>query len=121
MAWEKASPELSALLEEALAGMDCTKRVMFGGPAWFSGGTMFTAVHQHSIILRLSEDDRAAIAAALPGVTPFTPTGDRPMREYVVLPKALYDDPEEFRAWLARSLAYAASLPPKVKKPRKRG
>jgi hypothetical protein len=41
------------------------------------------------------------------------------MREYVVIPPRIVEDREAARAWMARGLAYAASLPPKVKKPRR--
>jgi hypothetical protein len=44
----------------------------------------------------------------------------RPMKEYVALPEGWRDEPEAARAWLLRSLAWAASLPPKEAKKGKR-
>lgn len=62
-----------------------------------------------------------ASPAASEGAELFAPMG-RPMREYVVLPDDVVHDPAALREWLVRSAAYAASLPPKERKPRaKRG
>ncbi len=43
------------------------------------------------------------------------------MREYVAVPEPFAADPREFAAWLARSYEFAKSLPPKVKKEKKKG
>jgi hypothetical protein len=42
------------------------------------------------------------------------------MKEYVVVPGEMLADREALRGWMAKGLAYAASLPPKEKKPRKK-
>jgi TfoX/Sxy family transcriptional regulator of competence genes len=119
MGWGKASPEISELLAEALTGLDCVNRPMFGGPAYFTNGNMFAGVMESRLLVRLPEADRAEAAAL--GAVPFEPMG-RPMREYVVLPEDVLRDPAALRGWLVRSAAYASSLPPKEKKPRtKRG
>jgi TfoX/Sxy family transcriptional regulator of competence genes len=115
-AWEKASRELTDLLEHALAGFDQQRRMMFGGPAHFVNGTMFAAVHARDLVIRLAEDDRSEISVALPGVRPFEPMPGKPMREYVVLPEEVHSDPARLHEWLDRSHAYAASLPPKAPK-----
>ena len=91
---------------------------MFGLPAYFTGGNMFAGVHQESIVVRLGDDERRELLA-LPGAAQFEPMEGRPMREYVTLPQDM-DDAVSV-AWIARAFAYAASLPPKVKKPRETG
>jgi TfoX/Sxy family transcriptional regulator of competence genes len=120
MAWRKPPEELveyfHTLIPEGQGPVEF--RPMFGGPCYWGGGNMFAAVHQESVIVRLSEDDRAALLAE-PGAAPFEPMEGRPMREYVVIPPRIVEDREAARAWMARGLAYAASLPPKVKKPRR--
>jgi hypothetical protein len=69
--------------------------------------------------VRLEENDRAELLAQ-PGAHLFEPMEGRPMREYVVFPEAMLSDRAALTAWLAKGLAYAASLPPKEKKPRKK-
>ena len=92
---------------------------MFGGPCYWTGGNMFAAVHQESLFVRLDEKDRAGLLAQ-PGAHLFEPMESRPMKEYVVFPDALLADREALRGWMAKGLAYSASLPPKEKKPRKK-
>lgn len=114
--WEKASLELTDLLERALADFDQQRRMMFGGPAHFVHGNMFAAVHQQNLVIRLAAEDRVEIAAVYSGVRPFEPMPGKPMREYVVLPEEIHSDPALLHEWLDRSHAYAASLPPKAPK-----
>ena len=51
-----------------------------------------------------------------PAAKPFEPLKGRIMKEYIVVPESLYTDAKSFEEWLKRAHAYAASLPPKVKK-----
>lgn len=119
MAWKKASPEMSALLAEALEPFPAEKRQMFGFPAYFANGNMFTGIFEDVIILRLSDADREELRASYDEATPFEPMEGRPMREYLVVPESLCADREAFNHWLQRSFSWASGLPPKVKKPRK--
>ena len=118
MKWKKPSPELVAYLEDALAGYACEKRPMFGCPSWFVAGNLFAGVFADSILLRLSEPDRAAIAREIDEVAPFEPMPGRPMREYVALPESAVADRRELGRWLARAHAFASSMPAKEKKAR---
>jgi len=93
-------------------------RPMFGSPCYWCRGNMFTTVHQESIVVRLSDADREVLLQE-PDVELFEPMEGRPMREYVVLPPRIADDPEAAREWMARGLAYVATMPPKEKKKRK--
>ena len=120
MAWRKPPQELVDYLDSVIpdgpAPVDF--KPMFGGPCYWTGGNMFAAIHQESMIVRLSEEDRQALLRE-PGAALFKPMEGRPMREYVVIPPPIVEDREAVRAWLAKGLAFTASLPPKVKKPRK--
>ena len=89
------------------------RRKMFGYPCAFAGGNMFTGLHQESMIVRLGEAERAALLREK-GAAPFVPVAGRPMREYVTLPPMM--SAQDARVWTARSLDYAASLPPKPAK-----
>ena len=118
--WDKPNEQLVKLLDETVAGIEFDApvdyRPMFGCPAYFTGGNLFAGVWQETMMLRLSEDDRAAVTAA--GGVPFEPMPGRRMKEYVALPPAMVSDPAVAAMWVGRAAAYAASLPPKEKKPR---
>ncbi|HZS40008.1 MAG TPA: TfoX/Sxy family protein [Polyangia bacterium] len=117
MAWKKASEELKALFDRALPGhAELERRQMFGYPAAFVNGNMMAGLHEERMVLRLSDEDRAA----LPGAKPFEPMKGRPMREYVVVPPALLAELPALRGWTEKAFRYAASLAPKAKKPAKR-
>ena len=120
MAWRKPPQELVDYLDSVIpdgpAPVDF--KPMFGGPCYWTGGNMFAAIHQESMIVRLGEEDRQALLGE-PGAALFEPMEGRPMREYVVIPPQIVEDREAVGSWLAKGLAFAASLPPKVKKPRK--
>jgi TfoX/Sxy family transcriptional regulator of competence genes len=119
MKWKKVSPELNRFLEENMASFAADRRPMFGASTYFVNGNMFAGIHEDTIILRLSEEDRREIASLHDDVTPFEPMAGRVMKEYVTLPESVYSQPETFRKWLTRSYQYALSLKPKVKPARK--
>ena len=64
--WDKPNEKLVKLLDEIVAGLEFDKpvdyRPMFGCPAYFTGGNLFAGVWQETMMLRLSEDDRAEVA-----------------------------------------------------------
>jgi TfoX/Sxy family transcriptional regulator of competence genes len=120
--WRKPDEELVRLLDETIGGLESDApvdfRPMFGCPAYFTGGNLFAGVWQETVMLRLGEDDRAQVAAA--GGRPFEPMPGRKMKEYVALPPAMVADRDLTRVWVRKAAQYAASLPPKEKKPRKK-
>jgi TfoX/Sxy family transcriptional regulator of competence genes len=120
--WRKPEEALVRLLDETISGLVFDQpvdyRPMFGCPAYFTGGNMFAGVWQETVMLRLSEDERAAVTAA--GGGPFEPMPGRAMKEYVTLPPSMVADPAEAAGWVRKAAAYAASLPPKQKKARKK-
>ena len=120
--WDKPNERLVKLLDEIVATLEFDApvdyRPMFGCPAYFTGGNLFAGVWQETMMLRLSEDERAEIAAA--GGRPFEPMPGRAMKEYVALPPDMIGDRDVAAAWVRKAAAYAASLPPKEKKPRKK-
>ncbi len=118
--WRKSPAELVDLFTSVLPeGLDIEKRQMFGYPCAFVNGNMFTGLHQESLIVRLGEDDRKRLIDEA-GAKQFEPMPGRPMREYVALPDALLDDRERLAEIIASARDFAASLPPKIKKPRKK-
>lgn len=93
-------------------------RSMFGGLGAFVNGHMFAGVYGEAVFVRLSDADRSELLA-VEGSDVFEPMPGRPMREYVVLPRAWSSDPARAQAWAARALASTAALPPKAPKPAK--
>ncbi len=115
MPWEKANKELIGLLEHALNDNRCERRMMFGAPTFFINNNMFAGVHENTVIMRLSEDDRKAIFSSYKEILPFTPMGHA-MKEYAALPVTICRDTKMFKCWLDRSYQYASSLPVKASK-----
>ncbi len=114
--WRAAPEDLVRVFGEMLRPLPGVEvRKMFGYPCAFFRGQMFAGLHQESMILRLSEEDRARFLA-LDGAAQFEPMAGRPMREYIVIPPAMMGQPSGVTDWLDRALAFAASLPAKEPK-----
>jgi len=90
------------------------QRKLFGYPAAFVNGQMFTGLYRGNMILRLADTDRAKFIAEYKTKL-FEPMPGRPMKEYVLVPQTILKSPTLLTAWVGRALAYAQSLPPKVK------
>jgi TfoX/Sxy family transcriptional regulator of competence genes len=116
MAWKKPSEELSRFLEESISSFDVKKKKMFGCPVYFANDNMISGVFGNDIFIRLSEQDRKKIISENDEVMPFEPVKGRVMKEYVVLPDSLYNDPEKFHELLRSSHEYVSSLHVKQKK-----
>ena len=117
MAWRKSPPELIAAFDVALPDdRRVQRRKMFGYPCAFTGGNMFTGLHQENLIVRLQDDERARLLRE-PGAAVFEPMPGRQMKEYVTVPTELVEDREALRGWMTIALDYAASLPAKGPKP----
>jgi len=87
-------------------------RKMFGYPAAFVSGNMFAGLHEAGLVMRLPQKQRGEFLA-LDGARQFEPMPGRVMREYVVAPDALADEPGTVRSWLTKAFRYASSLPAK--------
>lgn len=117
--WRKSPPELIAAFEAAFPAAPAQRRQMFGYPAGFVGGNMFTGLFQEDWFVRLSEPELAALLKQK-GARLFEPIPGRQMKNYVVLPPDIASDRKALAKWLGKALEYAASLPAKgpAKKPR---
>jgi TfoX/Sxy family transcriptional regulator of competence genes len=110
--WEKPSRERLAQLADALQGYGCSPRTMFGTMAYFVHGNMFAGVLGTRIMLRMAPSDRE-MALALAGDEAIVAPMGRRLREYVYVPEAAADDPDQLADWVARSYAYVEGLPAK--------
>ena len=97
---------------------DAERRLMFGYPCLFVGGNLATGLFEDRWQVRLDAADTAALLA-VEGAAPFEPMPGRPMTGYTLLPVAVVDDDAAVRDWVGRAVSFAASLPPKVPKPKK--
>jgi TfoX/Sxy family transcriptional regulator of competence genes len=88
------------------------RRQLFGCPCAFVNGNMFTGLHEQRLIVRLGDNDRAALLNK-PGTEPFSVMG-RTMREYVAFAAALEHTRRELSTWMKKALGYASVLPPKA-------
>ena len=88
---------------------------MFGSVGAFVNGNMFAGLFGPDVGVKLDPEGIEELRA-LEGSGPFGPA-ERPMGGYLSLPAALSDD--EAAAWVERARAHIATLPPKVKKPKK--
>jgi TfoX/Sxy family transcriptional regulator of competence genes len=120
MIWKKPNEELSKFLEEKIASFSVKKKKLFGCPAYFVNDNMLAGVFQEDIFIRLSEPDRIEIRSGYDEAVPFEPVEGRIMKEYVVLPDSLYNNPEKFQEWLDRSYQYVSLLPSKKAKKNKK-
>jgi len=91
---------------------------MFGYPCSFVNGNLWIGLHEENLLLRLDDENRSALLE-LPEARPFEPLPGRVMREYVVVPPALLEDPAELRPWVKRAFANALALPVKAPKAKK--
>ena len=106
----KSSPALVARFEAVAARHpDAQRRKMFGYPALFVGGNYATGLYEESWVVRLGADDLDALMAA--GGEGFSPMPGRSMKGWAALPAEVVADDEALDRWLARSFAFAASLP----------
>lgn len=86
---------------------------MFGYPAAFVNGNMFTGVFADRMFLRLPPD--VVAEAARLGGKPFEPMPGRPMRAYTEIPDQIVNSPVKLRVWMLRAYEYTQSLPAKSK------
>jgi TfoX/Sxy family transcriptional regulator of competence genes len=101
--------ELADRIRELMAGEHAVEKKMFGGLSFLVGGNMAVAASgQGGLLVRVDPAESDALVAS----TPAEPMemGGRTMAGWLRLPT-----PEgwELAGWVARSVAYARSLPPK--------
>lgn len=118
MAWVKSPPHLverfGEVTDALLADPTIERRQMFGYPACFVAGHMFTGLHEDRWVVRLDERGMSELMDA--GGSRFEPMPGRPMHGFVVLPETIRADDDVLARWLDRALASARSLPPKAAK-----
>ena len=113
--WEKAPADLVDRFTDTVSAMPGAQvRKMFGYPAGFANGHMFTGLFADDWFVRLPDDGRAELAAT--GGTTFEPMPGRPMREYIVMPPHIAEHARSAEPWVSRALDHVLGMPPKVKR-----
>ncbi len=109
----KAPEALVRTFESAMKDFPMAQqRLTFGYPAAYINGNMFAGLHNENMILRLSPGD----AAKMDDAKPFEPMPGRPMKGWVVVPRAVLDSASELNAWMERALEFTRGLPAKKSK-----
>ncbi len=90
------------------------ERKMFGGLAFLSHGHMFVGVLGPALVARVGPDEYTR-ALHQPHVREMDFTG-RPLKGYVYIDPAGFAAAADLGLWVNRSLAFVASLPPKLPK-----
>ncbi len=103
--------ELLDRLREKLVGETVTERVMFGGVAMIVGGHMAVAASRSGgLMVRVDPADAESLLG--PGVARTEMRGRALAGWLLVEPAALCSD-VDLERWVAGSLAYVRSLPPR--------
>ena len=95
---------------------DVEVKPMFGNLGAFVHGNMFAGLFGSAVGVRLAGPD-AADLSSVDGTGPFGPA-ERPMGGYLSLPAGM--DPDLAARWVQKARVHVGSMPPKVKKPRKK-
>lgn len=93
-------------------GVHSTEKRMFGGLAFMTAGNMLLALAKDgSLLVRVGKAGMED-ALAVPGAS-IMDMGGRSMSGFVVLSGNAIEDDDDLRAWIARALAFVATLPAK--------
>ena len=104
---------LAERIREGLADeRDVTEKKMFGGVAFMLRGSMFVGIVKEDLMVRVgAEAHEGALREPHARTMDFT---GKPMRGYVYVAPPGYARDDALRAWLARGLAFVATLPAKA-------
>ena len=89
-----------------------TMRPMFGNLAAFVNGNMFAGLFGEDLFVRLPDDQSAPIRKQ--GGRDFEPMPGHAMRGYVTVPNTWRTRTTASETWIAASLQFARTLPPKA-------
>ena len=117
--WEKSPQELVDRFYQAMKAFPQAElRKMFGYPCAFLHGNMVVGLHESNLAVRLPPAEREEALKKGHGVI-FAPMAGRVMKEYVALEANLIADPKRLLEFVAKSIHYGETLPPKTKPAKK--
>jgi len=88
------------------------KRRRHGSPCALVNGNLFAAIHQNTMILRLSTEEKKDYEkeAGRP-MDAYEPFEDVMLKGFVAVPEGLLADRDSLARWVRKAFDYAASLP----------
>lgn len=95
---------------------DVNERRMMGGLVFMVDGSMCCGISDRGLMVRVGADAHAATLTER-YVHPMEIGGGRKPRGFVRVDAAGFATDAALRAWIARGLAFVATLPPKAAKP----
>jgi hypothetical protein len=114
--WTKSPEELQDAFRTALDRFpDAERRQMFGYPAAFANGNMWTGLHTTNWVVRLPDAKRAELLE-IEGAAAFEPMPGRPMTGFATLPVSVLASPDALNHWLTVAWEHALAMPPKQPK-----
>jgi TfoX/Sxy family transcriptional regulator of competence genes len=113
----KSSPELVALIKEIMEPTGCDLKIMFGYPAYFVRGNMFTGLFADSMFFRVPAGRQEELMNTHKQLIAFEPLKGRVMKDYLALPQALRAKRKLLEELAALAYEHARALPRKKKKP----
>lgn len=103
--------EIKGEVDRMVAGMKgVTSKKMFGGVCYLYRGNMAFGIYKDCLIVRLGSQEQAQRFIEEKTALPFDITG-RPMKGWVMIPRARLNNASDYSRWLARGLEFARSLP----------
>lgn len=87
---------------------EAVEKKMFGGLGFMLHGNMVGGILRNELIVRVGPERYEACLEE-----PYAKTMTRPMRGFVMVEAAGYEEDEALDKWLKWGLEYALSLPPK--------
>lgn len=110
----------SEILDEACAKLPHTKRAMFGGFGYFApnGGMFAGIVDEDAIVLKFADEDLRASFEKVGGKAWVYKgkQGSMTMKEWILVPADLYDEPRTLAGWAAKAHAAAPAKKAKATK-----
>lgn len=91
-----------------------TVRPMFGNISGFVNGNMFAGLFGDDLFVRLSGEKHNDLLENKDARL-LEPMTGKPMKDYVVIPRAWLKQPDTVRKWIALSLDFTSCLPKKKK------
>lgn len=112
-----APKSYQALFDDVYAGVrGATPKSMFGWRCYLVDGNLAAGLKGDEWNLRLSPQDAESLLRR-PGARPFMPMPGKPMPGYVILPPEFLENRKELDRWVAKSVEFVRSLPPRKARP----
>ena len=119
--WPKKDEALIERVDALLSIAPVRRKNMFGTAAWFleTNDMIFAGAWGEGVMVRIGEQRTSSLIES-GEAEPFDPMEGKPMREYVYLNGEQIAEDGELLEWLDEASEFAASLPPKKQKSRKK-